>query len=178
MIRSIHFIEDACLWLSVRAGELAIRQRSGAYVHLSNRIRVIVAAGHGFAVTGAAIRHCSAKHIELFVSDDAATFISLFASASAVNSSRTALRIRERQFRMAFNPRKSAAIARAIVATKVKAERHRYETERALVAELKRARTTDDVRHIEAKAAQIWWQQWAGFKILFTGAGVPLSGAG
>jgi CRISPR/Cas system-associated endonuclease Cas1 len=110
-------------------------------------------------VTGAAIRHCSAKHIELFISDDAATFVSLFAPASAVNSSRTALRIRERQFRMAFNPRKSAAIARSSVAAKVKAERHRYETERALVAELKRARTTDDVRHIEAKAAQVWWQR-------------------
>lgn len=53
MIRSIHFIEDAGLWLSVRAGELAIRQRSGAYVHLSNRKRVIVA---GKQMGGAAVR--------------------------------------------------------------------------------------------------------------------------
>jgi CRISPR-associated protein Cas1 len=37
---------------------------------------------------------------------------------------------------------------------------------------LKKARTTDDVRHVEAAAAQIWWSQWVGFKLAFKGAGV------
>jgi hypothetical protein len=88
---SIHFIEEAGLWLSVRAGELALRHRSGRYADLDRRIKTIVAAGHGFAVTNAAIRHCSAKHIELLISDDAATFVSLFAPTSAANSSRAAV---------------------------------------------------------------------------------------
>jgi len=48
--------------------------------------------GRGFAVTSAAIRHCSAKHIELLISDDAATFVSLFAPTSATDASRTALK--------------------------------------------------------------------------------------
>ena len=172
-MRSIVFIEDMGLWLSVRAGELAIRQRSGVYVHLSNRIRVIIAAGHGFAVTGAAIRHCSAKHIELFISDDAAAFISLFAPTSAVNSSRAALKIRERQFRGAFDPRKTVVMARAIVAAKVKAENHARPDERAFLATLRSAKTADDVHHIEAKAAQVWWRQWTEFKLSFKGPAVP-----
>jgi CRISPR/Cas system-associated endonuclease Cas1 len=87
---ALHFIENAGLWLSVRAGELAIRQRDGRYVDLDRRIKTIVAAGHGFAVTGAAVRYCSAKHIELLISDDAATFVSMFAPTSAANSSRAA----------------------------------------------------------------------------------------
>jgi hypothetical protein len=32
---------------------------------------------------------------------------------------------------------------------------------------------TDDVRHVEAKAAQIWWHQWGDFKMRFAGPGVP-----
>jgi hypothetical protein len=61
------------LWLSVRAGELALRQRDDAYTDLDRRLKIIVAAAHGFC---AAIRHCSAKHIVL-ISDDAAAFVSL-----------------------------------------------------------------------------------------------------
>jgi CRISPR/Cas system-associated endonuclease Cas1 len=113
---TLHFIENAGLWLSVRAGELAIRQRDGRYIDLDRRIKTIVAAGHGFAVTSAAVRYCSAKHIELLISDDAATFVSMFAPTSAANSSRAALKVRERQFKAAFEPTKTTAIARAIVA--------------------------------------------------------------
>ena len=47
--------------------------------------------GRGFAVTSAAIRHCSAKHIELLISNDAATFISPFAPASSTNASHASL---------------------------------------------------------------------------------------
>jgi hypothetical protein len=43
----------------------------------------------------------------------------------------------------------------------------------AFLTELQKAKTTDDVRHIEAKAAQVWWQQWVGFKLSFKGAGMP-----
>src|ERR1700730_19036709 len=35
---------------------------------------------------------------------------------------------------------------------------------------LNKARTTDDVRHVEAKAAQIWWRQWEAFELSFKGA--------
>jgi CRISPR/Cas system-associated endonuclease Cas1 len=73
--------------------------------------------------TSAAIRPCSAKHIELLISDDAATFISPFVPTSS-NASRAALKARERQFRAAFNSARTTAIARAIVALKIKAEGH------------------------------------------------------
>jgi CRISPR/Cas system-associated endonuclease Cas1 len=173
MIRSIHFIEDAGLWLSVRAGELALRQRDGRYVHLDGRIRTIVAAVRGFCVTNAAILFCSARHIELFLSDDAAAFVSLVAPTAIGDARRTALKVREKQFRAAFDPKKTVGIARAIVTAKVKAERHRRETGRAFLAGVQRAKTADDVRHIEAQTAQVWWRQWEGFRMRFADPAVP-----
>lgn len=110
-MRSLLFIEDPGLWLSVRAGKLALRQRDGRYVHLNEHIRVIVAAARGFCVTCAAIRYCSARHIELFVSDDVSAFVSLLAPETRGDARRSALKVRERQFRAAFDPRKTVEIA-------------------------------------------------------------------
>jgi hypothetical protein len=59
------------------------------------------------------------------------------------------------------------------VADKIKAEGHRRETKQVFLAELHRAKTVDDVRHIEAQSAQIWWTQWAGFRMRFAGTAVP-----
>ena len=88
-----------------------------------------------------------------------AAFVSLFAPTSIGDARRAALRVRERQFKAAFNPAKTAAIARAIVAKKIVAESHARTIKREFLARLQKARTTDDVRHWEAKAAQVWWQQ-------------------
>ena len=52
-------------------------------------------------------------------------FVSLFAPTAIGDARRAALKVRERQFRAAFDPRKTIAIARAIVAAKVTAEGHR-----------------------------------------------------
>jgi CRISP-associated protein Cas1 len=173
MRHSLHFIEDPGLWLAVRAGELALRQRDGRYVDIDRRIKVIVAAARGFCVTSAAIRFCAAKHIELFISDDASAFVSLFAPESRGDARRAALKIRERQFRAALDPKKSAAIARAIVTAKVKAEGHLREVERAFSTELLKTKTADDVRHVEAKAAQEFWRQWEGFQMRFAEPTMP-----
>jgi hypothetical protein len=169
---SLQWIENPGLWLSVRAGELAIRQRDGHYVDLSRRIKTIMAAAHGFAVPSAAVRYCSAKHIELLISDDAATFVSMFAPTSAANSSRAALKVRERQFKAAFEPTKTTAIARAIVAKKIAHENHPRPVKLDFLTTLRKARTTDDVRHAEAKAAQEFWRQFIGFKMRFAGPAV------
>ena len=99
----------------------------------------------------------------MLISDDAATFVSLFAPEPAINANRAALKVRERQFRAAFDPRKTVEMAQAIVTAKVKTEGHQRDTSRAFVAELNRTKTTDVVRHVEAQAAQLWWKQWAEF---------------
>ena len=170
---SLHFVEAPGLWLSVRAGELALRQRDGRYVDLDRRIKTIVATARGFCVTTPAIRYCGAKHIELLISDDAAAFVSLFAPTAIGDARRTALKVRERQFKAVFDRKKSLEIAKAIVARKVKAEGHRRETRIALEAELQRAKSADDVRHAEAKAAQVRWSQWAGTEMRFADPAVP-----
>jgi CRISPR-associated endonuclease Cas1 len=160
------------LWLSVRAGELALQQRDGAYTDLDRRLKIIVAAAHGFCVTSAAIRHCSAKHIVL-ISDDAAAFVSLFAPEARGDTRWTTLKVRERQFRAAFDPTKTVAIAKAVVAAKFRAEGHRREAGQAYLAGLQGTKTVDNIRHIEAQAAQIWWQQLALFKMRFAGRSAP-----
>ena len=80
--------------------------------------------------------------------------------------------MRERQFRAVFDRKKSLEIAKAIVTRKVKAEGHRRETRQAFMTGLQRAKTVDDVRHIEAQAAQEFWRQWAGFGMRFVGSPV------
>lgn len=167
MQHSIHFIEFPGLWLSVRGGELAIRQRDGRYIDLDRRVKVIVAAARGFCVTSPAVRYCLAKHIELFISDDVAAFVSLFGPEVRGDARRTALKVRERQFRAAFDKRKTVAIAREMVAKKVKAEGHTRPVTQTLLTGLQRAKTADDVRHIEAQAAQVWWSQWTDFEMRF-----------
>ncbi len=99
--------------------------------------------------------------------------MSLFAPESRGDARRATLKIRERQFRAALDPKKSAAIARAIVTAKVKAEGHLREVERAFSTELLKTRTPDDVRHVEAKAAQEFWRQWDGFQMRFAEPTVP-----
>ena len=161
------------LWLSVRAGELALRQRDGRYVDLDRRIKVIVAAARGFCVTAPAIRYCIAKHVELLITDDATAFVTLFAPTSVGDARRTALKVRERQFKAAFDRRKTVEITQAIVARKIEAQGHSRVNKRMFLAELRRARTVDDIRHVEAKAVQVWWRQWEGFGMRFVGADVP-----
>lgn len=63
-----------------------------------------------------------ARHIELLISDDAAAFVSLFAPTAIGDARRAALKVRERQFRAAFNRKKTVEIAKAIVGKKIVAE--------------------------------------------------------
>src|ERR1700730_11908072 len=172
-MRSLLFVEDAGLWLAVRAGKLALRQRNGHYVHLDEHIRVIVVAAHGFCITVPAIRFCSARHVELLISDNVAAFVSLFAPEARGDARRATLKVRERQFRAAFDRRKTMEIAKAIVGKKIKAEHHRREIEQAFDYDLRKVKTVVDIRHVEAASAQVWWRQWEGFKMRCGGATVP-----
>jgi CRISPR associated protein Cas1 len=173
LIFVIHFVEAPGLWLSVRAGNLALRQRTGAYVWLDRRVHVIVAVAHGFCVTTPAIRLCSARHVELLIADEVASFVSLFAPEARGDARRAALKVRERQFRAAFDRRKTVEIARAIVARKIVEERHSLADRKAFLMMLGRARSTDDIRYAEAQAARIWWRRWDGFEMRFAGTNVP-----
>jgi hypothetical protein len=120
----IHFVETPGLWLSVRAGNLDLRQRDGTYIWLDRRVHVIVAVAHGFCVTTPAIRLCAARHVELLISDDTAAFVALFAPEARGDGRRAALKVRERQFRATFDRQKTIELARAIVAKKIEAEVH------------------------------------------------------
>jgi hypothetical protein len=56
------------------------------------------------------------------------------------------LKVRERQFKAAFDPTKTAAIARAIVAKKIAHENHSKPIKLDFLTTLRKAQTTDDIR--------------------------------
>lgn len=55
----------------------------------------------------------------------------------------------------------------------MKAEGHRQEMWQTFEPGLRKAKTVDDVRHVEARAAQEFWRRWTKFPMRFAGAGVP-----
>jgi hypothetical protein len=97
----------------------------------------------------------------------------MFVPSPIVAASRAALAIRRRQFEAVLDPVKTVNIAAAIVGEKINMEKHSKTVERNFLARLRIAKTTDEIRHTEAKSAQIWWSQWTGFEMRFKGPKVP-----
>ena len=54
----------------------------------------------------------------------------------------------------------------------MKAESHDPADRKTFLSMLKNTTSTDDVRHVEAKAAQEFWRQWIGVQLSFKGPGV------
>ena len=126
--------------------------------------------GYGGSVTLAARSVAAIKHVEILCWWPRSE-TTLF--APMIDASRAALSLRLRQFEAVVDPRKTVAIASKIVAAKLKAEGHGPSDRKAFVSMLEKARSTDDVRHVEPKAAQVWWRQWQDFKLQFAGRGTP-----
>ncbi len=164
---SIYFIEENGFWLSVRAGHLALRQRDGTYTWMPERVRTIVAVGHGFCVTAAALHYCLSRHVELFISNEMTGFISLFAPESRIAARHTALKARQKQFAAALDDMRTLAVARAIVAMKVHAEAHTKFTEQQFLNSIGNAKSVAEVRRIEALSGTAFWRRRQGFELAF-----------
>ena len=96
----------------------------------------------------------------------------LFAPTAIGDARRPALKVRERQFRAGFDPRKTVAIARAIVAAKVRAEGHRREAGQAFLTGLQRAKRRTMFAISRPKPRKSFGGNWAGFQMQFAGAPV------
>jgi CRISPR/Cas system-associated endonuclease Cas1 len=166
------FLEQPNVLMSVKDRMLGLKF-AGEIFSLPRDCRTVVANGYGFAITGAAIKECIARNIELIISDNAGAFVSLFVPEPMMDASRSAIGIRVKQFAAVLDPAMTLKTARAIVAVKIKTEGHGWAENRMLLADLRRASTVDQVRHVEAKAAQAWWTRWNGFKMRFAGAAAP-----
>ena len=115
--------------------------------------------GYGGSITLHAMSVAALKHVEILCWWPRSE-TTLF--APMIDASRAALSLRLRQFEAVADPRKTAAIARGVVAAKLKAEGHGLSDRKMFKTMLDKAQSTDDVRHVEAKAAQVWWRQWNG----------------
>jgi hypothetical protein len=98
--------------------------------------------------------------------------VSLFATEPQVDVRRAALAVRLKQFAAVLDQEKTVRIARAIVGLKIRAEGHGRIVERAWLAALRAAGTTDEVRRVEAASGQVWWKKWDGFEMRFAGPAV------
>jgi CRISPR-associated endonuclease Cas1 len=171
--RHILLINDAGVTLATYGKALVFRGRGIELTAVPKTARIIILDGFGGSVTTAAVNEASNRNIEVLIAARDQGTMALFAPSSQINASRAALKLRERQFRAVFDARKTMEIARGIVNNKIKAEGHGQSIEREFLSGLRKTTTTDDVRHLEAKAAQLWWGQWEGFRMSFKGAGVP-----
>jgi CRISPR/Cas system-associated endonuclease Cas1 len=169
----IVFIEDDGVVLATYGRALVVRGQGIRLTELPANTRVVVLSGYGASITVAAMHACVSKHVEVLITSPRYGVMAMFVPSPVINASRVGLAIRQKQFRAVGDPARSLKVARAIVGEKIKAERHARATERVFAAQLRKAGTTDDVRHVEAKAAQVWWEQWVEFRISFKGPGVP-----
>src|SRR6202035_5262324 len=160
--KGLLYIEAPGTALQVCVGDLSIRLADGTQ-HLfppgTHRLRTIILAGRGNSVTSNAVAWLVAERVELLISENASQFIALFASSPHADTSRAAIKLRLRQFEAVLNPSRSVRIAREIVARKIKAECHPRAVHTGFTEALGKARSTDDIRHVEAGSAQIWWNQ-------------------
>jgi hypothetical protein len=169
----IVFVEDDGVVLATYGLALVVRGQGIRLTELPANTRVVVLSGYGAGITVAAIHACVSKHIEVLITSPRYGVMAMFVPSPIINANRAGLAIRRKQFEAVCDPVRSLKVARAIICEKIKAERHGRTAERVFLTELRKAKTTDDVRHVEAKAAQVWWQQWAEFRMSFKGAAAP-----
>src|ERR1700730_5316966 len=169
----IVFVEDDGVTLATYGLLLVIRGRDIRLTELPANTRVIVLSGFGASITVMAMHICVSRHIEVLIASPRYGIMAMFVPSPVVDASRVGLRARHKQFEAVRDPIKRVAAARTIIGEKIKAEGHARSVEKVLSAELQTAKTTDDVRHVEARAAQVWWRQWIGFEMRFKGAAVP-----
>ena len=171
-----------------RGGRLYVRHRD-EFTEVGAVVRIIVASGFGFVITGDAIGVCVRRHIEIIVTDYAQSFVAIYAPCAPCQSNRACLTMRLRQFAAVADRNKKLEIAKDIVHRKIMTEAQwsmghkpsgavreanglgKRGTEEAtvsgLLADVAACKTVADVRHVEARSAQRWWHQWRDFKINF-----------
>jgi CRISPR-associated endonuclease Cas1 len=170
--------------LQARSGALLVRLGDGTerlFQPAEHGLRAVVLAGHGSSITGDAIAWMVREKVAILISSNSTEFISnfnaktgedallLFAPEPRADASRRALAIRQKQHAAALDGPKTLLVAGGVVARKLASSGFPRDLTRSLVLKLGAAKTTDDIRHIEAQAAQIWWEQWQGFELRFKG---------
>jgi CRISPR/Cas system-associated endonuclease Cas1 len=163
---NILFIEFAGATIVSRGGRLYVRCRD-EYAEVEATTRIIVGSGFGFVITGDAIGVCVRRHIEVIVTDVTQSFTAIYAPYAPCLSNRASLKIRARQFAALADAQRRLRIAKDVVRRKVIAEHHEKAVQTVFLDDLGACRTVTDVRHIEAKTAQVWWSRWKDFELRF-----------
>lgn len=164
--KDLLFVERSGATILSLGGRLYVRHQ-GELAEVGASVRVILGSGFGFVITSDAIEICAQRHVEVIITNVTQSFAAIHAPYVPCLSSRVSLAIRVRQFAAVADTRKRLVIAKNIVRNKIIAEAHGKSVQTTFLADLAACRSTDDVRHVEAKSAQEWWRRWKGFEMNF-----------
>lgn len=131
------------------------------------RLRTIILAGRGFSLTDEAIRWASREGVAILAMCRSGECFAVIADAAGGRSRRSALILREKQFKAVLDPRKRLAIAKRIVFEKLRTQGLPVADARAFLAELQKARKLEDVLTVEARAGAAFFMQFRSAMIRF-----------
>jgi len=169
------YIDHPGVALQIRSGALALRFKDGGERLFrpgeKHPLQTIIVAASA-SITSDAIAWLARERIALLLSTHSGEFLSMFAMDPVCDASVRGLDNRLKQFSAVLDKRKSAAIAKAIVARKIATSGLRDSDVKAVLAKLASAKTTEGARLAEAQAASYFYEQFRGLELRFKG-GAP-----
>jgi CRISPR-associated protein Cas1 len=197
--RAFVSFEDG-LALQMRKGSLCIRESDGTetlYPARIHRLKTILLAGHGASITTEAMRWCAREAVALYLMERSGECLTLLMDATECDARRSALTIRQRQFKAVLSQPKRLEIARKIVTMKLRtlklaadearapgvsnwtpaprSGKERADNEsratkvREFREEIKSADSIESLLVAEARAGAAYFMRWRRFELQFKG---------
>jgi CRISPR/Cas system-associated endonuclease Cas1 len=151
----------------VARGDRLYVRAHGEFAEIDDEVRAIIVSGWGIVVTSDAIEACARKHIEIIIASPTQKFVAIYAAYAQCDASRAGLAVRLKQFAALADKGKTVKIARDIVRRKIMVEGHERDAREDFLKRLAVCKTAINVRHVEAKSAQVWWSAWRNFELGF-----------
>jgi CRISPR-associated protein Cas1 len=161
---------EPSLALQARKGSLCIRERDGTETLHPARVhglKTILLTGHCASVTSEAMRWCAREAVALYLMERSGECLALLAEGQECDARRSALTMRQRQFRAVLSPGKRLEIARKLVAAKLQTLELCAEDARDFKQEIREAYSLESLLVAEARAGAAYFMRWRGFELRF-----------
>ena len=170
-MRSLLFIDEPSIGIRAWGGSLVLWRKGHpeplVFPPRIHHLRTIILAGHGASISIEALRWLAREGVALYLMERSGECLALFAAAPETDGRRRSLAIRQKQFAAVLDPCRRMAIAKRIVAAKLRTlGLHPADTQR-FRAELREARGLPDVLTVEAHAGVSFYMQFRGAEMRF-----------
>jgi CRISPR/Cas system-associated endonuclease Cas1 len=169
---SLLFLPDNGTALQVRRGALRVRIGFGStetfYPPRVHGFRTIILAGQGVSITGEAIRWTAREGVALYLMGMSGEAFAVIGEAASSDHRRSALAIRQRQFRTVLDPCKRFEVARKIVGAKLRTLALHPADAQAFRAEIAGAESILNLMTAEARAGGVYFSRFQGSELRFS----------